>query len=281
MERIILPMKVHAVKLDYRRRLLETMVHGYFGVRKGCDVVIVTRDPNNEKCTPKTPWIYRISSRRGQSYSELVNNYLALKGEYDALLNEWQKIYRMAPPKVNYPIKQFYDPHCMNHDYYTKQEDNLGKYTSDNLTISEYGVFKSKNELMAANTLSRLMIPFKYETELYIVETEETINPDFLLDFYEIDRCAYLDVLGMNDKLSYAVKTSIRINSYSKGRYRPGREIIYVHLYDKSNFDEAYFISQVLSAYNNMIPDSALDWGSGYNPLAQSFLYKQVQEATA
>ena len=34
MERIILPMKVHAVKLDYRRRLLETMVHGYFGVRK-------------------------------------------------------------------------------------------------------------------------------------------------------------------------------------------------------------------------------------------------------
>ena len=53
MERVILPMKVHAVKLDYRRRLLETMVHGYFGVRKGYAVVIITHDPDNEKYTLK------------------------------------------------------------------------------------------------------------------------------------------------------------------------------------------------------------------------------------
>ena len=91
MDRIILPIKVHAVKLDYRRQLLETMVQGYFSVRKGCNVVIVTRDPDNEKCTPKTPWIYRISSKRGKIYAEAVNNYLAVKNEYDALLKEWKK----------------------------------------------------------------------------------------------------------------------------------------------------------------------------------------------
>ena len=226
MDRIILPMKVHAVKLDYRRRLLETMVHGYFGVRRGYDVVIITHDPDNEKCTPKNPFIHRVSSKRGKEYSESVNNYLALKSEYDALLIDWNKLYKIAPPKVSFPIKQFYDPHCMNHDYYDKQKDNLGKYTPDNPTVSEFGVFKSKNELMSAQALNRLGIPFKYETELYIQETEETINPDFLIDFYEIDRCAYLDVLGMNDKFSYAVTTSTRINSYSKGRFRPGREVI-------------------------------------------------------
>lgn len=66
----------------------------------------------------------------------------------------------------------------------------------------------------------------------------------------------------MNDKFSYAVSTSTKINSYSKGRYRPCREVIYVLLYDKSNFDEAYFISQVFSAFDNMIPDNAIEWGS-------------------
>lgn len=262
MERVILPMKVHAVKLDYRRRLLETMVHGYFGVRKGYAVVIITHDPDNEKYTLKNSRYYRISSKRGKAYAEAVNKYLAIKNEYDVLLTDWNTLYRIAPPKVNFPIKQFYDPHGMNHDYFNKQADNLGKYKSDNPTVSEFGEFKSKNELMAANSLKRLGIPFKYETELYIPETEETINPDLLLDFYEIDRCSYLEVMGMNDKFSYAVSTSTKINSYSKGRYRPCREVIYVFLYDKSNFDEAYFISQVFSAFDNMIPDNAIEWGS-------------------
>lgn len=281
MDRIILPIKVHAVKLDYRRQLLETMVQGYFSVRKGCDVVIITRDPDNEKCTPKTPWIYRLSSKRGKAYAEVVNNYLAVKSEYDELLKEWQKTYKVAPPKVNFPIKQFYDPHDMNHDYFNRQTENLGKYTSDNPTVSEYGVFKSKNELMAANTLNRLKLPFKYETELYLEGTNEKINPDFLLDFFEIDRCSYLEVLGMNDKYNYAVNTSTRINSYSKSRYRPGREVIYVFLYDKSSFDEAYFISQVLIAFDIMIPDSALDWGSDINPLSQMKLNNFARTETA
>ena len=54
-----------------------------------------------------------------------------------------------------------------------------------------------------------------------------------------------------------------RSEDYSKDKYRPGREVIYVILYDKSNFDKDYFISQVLSAFNDMIPDSALVWETG------------------
>ena len=126
-------------------------------------------------------------------------------------------------------------------------------------------MFKSKNEMMAADTLKQLGIPFKYETEIYIEEAEEWINPDFLVNFYEIDRCCYLEVLGMNDKFSYAAGTSTKITSYSKGKYRPGREVIYVHLYDKHNFDKTYFMEQVFSAFNSLIPDSALEWGTDIN----------------
>ena len=84
----------------------------------------------------------------------------------------------------------------------------------------------------------------------------------FLLSFYEIDRCSYIELCGMNDKEAYSGKTATKINSYAKSRYRQGREIIYVHLYDKSNFDSVVFAEQVLSAYDSMIPFSALDRGS-------------------
>ena len=263
-DRVFLPIKVHAVKLAYRKRLLDNLIHGYFCVRRGNKAVAVTFDPDNMKCSSANPKVHYVSSKQGKEYAEAVTEYLNLKAEYDYLLNMWNLMYSFPPPKVNFPIKQFLANHKMDNDFYKNQVGNKGKYTTDNPTVSDLGVFKSKNEQMAADALKELGIPFKYETELYIPEVEEWINPDFLLDFYEIDRCAYLEVLGMNDKLNYAVTTSTKINNYSKGKYRPGREVIYVHLYDKYNFDKNYFIQQVLSAFDSMIPDSALEWGKDF-----------------
>ncbi|MCR5383539.1 MAG: hypothetical protein K6E72_02700 [Saccharofermentans sp.] len=115
---------------------------------------------------------------------------------------------------------------------------------------------------MGADLLKLMGIPFKYEPEVAFVNTDEIINPDYLISFYEIDRCAYLEILGMNDKVDYSVKTATKINCFSKDTYRPGREVIYVILYDKANFDEDYFVSQILSAFNDMIQDSAILWES-------------------
>lgn len=261
MERIVLPMKVHAVKLEYRRQLLETMPHGYFKVRKGHNCVIVTRDSENPEVCPRRPKTYRISTKRGRRFSIVINKYLRIKAEYESLLNSWNATYRLAPPGVKFPIKQLYDPHMMNNDYFRNKEEHCGNYRKDNPTYSEDEELKSKNELIAAGLLKQMGIPVKYETSVSIEETGETINPDFLADFYEIDRCAYVELLGMSDKFDYAARTSSKINSFSRGKYRPGREVIYVLLYDKHNFDAVYFVEQVLSAFNTMIPDSALEWG--------------------
>ena len=228
MDKIFLPIKVHAVKLEYLRLKLEKMPHGYFNRRRGQSVVVVTYEPDNPKCSSKRPRIFFTSTKRGKLYTEIINGYLNIKKEFDYLLTRWNSTYCFAPPRVKFPIKQFHDP------------------------------------LMAATALKQMDIPFKYETELYIEETDEKINPDFLINFFEIDRCSYLEVLGMNDKGDYAVRTSAKINSYSRGEYRPGREVIYVLMYDKYNFDEVYFIQQVLSAFDSMIPDSALEWGKDF-----------------
>ena len=263
MERIVLPMKVHAVKLEYRRLILNKIPHGYFCIRRGKKNVAITFDPDNSIYTPGRPRFLVVSSKLGKKYSEEITGYLRIKAEYDSLLNSWNATYSFAPPKVNFPIKQYYDPHFMNNEYFDNQKANLGHYTSDNPTFSEDGELKSKNELFAGELLHQMGIPIKYETEIYIEETDEKINPDYLISFYEIDRCAYLEVLGMNDKGDYSVRTSSKINSYSKAHYRPGREVIYIHMYDKHNFDSVYFVEQVLSAFDSLIPDSALEWNAG------------------
>lgn len=260
MNNIVLPMKVHAVKLEYRRLKLEKMIHGYFCVRKGKNAVAVTFDPDNSKCSSKNPKVHYISSKQGRVYAGAVTKYLGIKSEYDSLLNSWNSTYCFLPPRVNFPVKQYYDPHLMNNEYFNNHPGCLGKYKPDNPTVSDHGELKSKNEQFGADLLKLMGIPFKYETEIYLPAIEQTINPDYLVSFYEIDRCAYLEILGMNERIDYSVKTATKITGFSIDKYRPGKEVIYVHIYDKNNFDEDYFVSQVLSAFNDMIPDDALVW---------------------
>ena len=262
MNKIEFPMKVHAVKLEYRRQKLEKMVHGHFKEKNGKKYVVITRDPSIPKINCRHQRQIRISTKLGMDLSDQVNEYQKIKTEYDALLYDWNSKYNFAPPRIAFPIVQFSDPHVMNNDYFNHQQDRLGKYTPDKPTVSEHGELKSKNELMGADLLKDMGIPFKYETEIYLKEIDEVINPDYLINFYEIDRCSYLEVLGMNDRIDYFYKTANKIYGFSKETYRPNHEVIYVFLYDKSNFDKEYFASQVLSAFNDMIPDSSLLWES-------------------
>ena len=120
-------------------------------------------------------------------------------------------------------------------------------------------VLKSKNEQFGKNVFEKYKIPYKYETAL-TVNNPSGYVPDYLLSFYEIDRCIYAEICGMSDDYEYSAGTAKKINFYSVNRYRPGREIVYAFMYDKYNFDENYFVAVVLGAYEAMIPEDALDW---------------------
>jgi len=261
MNTIVYPMKVLAVKLEYRRLKLEKIPHGYFRIIKGKKYVVINYDPAMPKINTKHPRVIRVTTKLGTELSEAVNAYLSIRSEYESLLSMWKNHYGFEPPRVKFPIVQFADPHGMNNGFFDRQREFCGKYQPENPTVSDHGELKSKNEQMGADLLKLMGIPFKYEPEVYLKEANDTINPDYLIDFYEIDRCSYLEILGMSDKPEYIFKNANKINGYSKDTYRPGREVIYVFLYDKQNFDGDYFVSEVLSAFNNMIPDSALVWG--------------------
>lgn len=262
MNRIIYPMKVLAVKLDYLRQRLECISHGHYKTVKGQQYVVIDYDPENPRYDSRHPRVVACNTKLGQELGKKVNEYSEVEKQYKDLLVIWNSTYKLAPPRVEFPIIQYYDPHKMNNAYFCNRQDRCGKYLAENPTVSDHGELKSKNEQIGADLLKLMGIPFKYETELYLESIEQKINPDYLINFYEIDRCAYLEILGMNDKANYSANTAVKINGFSRDCYRPGREVIYVILYDKQNFDEDYFVSQVLSAFNDMIPDSAIKWGN-------------------
>lgn len=254
-----LPIKTHAVKIRYREQLLKQMVHGSFGTHRGSRCVYITYDPNNDSITQKYPKRYSLESKRGKHYTPLIERFLLLKAEFEQLLADWRSTYVFEPPMVSFPIVNTYDPHHMNNRFFEEVCSKSNSMPVEHPVYSGDDILRSKNEQMGKSLFRALGVPFKYEAALDINNPDGYV-PDYLLSFFEIDRCIYAEICGMTDKYEYSRSTAQKINFYSSNHYRPGREIIYSFMYDKYNFDEEYFASQILSAFETLIPDSALDW---------------------
>ena len=254
-----LPLKVHAVKIKYRERLLRNIPHGKFSTYRGKRSILVTYIPGNPDVSVRSPKRYVLTGKLGKLYTPQIEQYLNIKAEYDRLLAEWRATYSFEPPEVKFPIVQTYDPHGMNNEYYEQAVANQSDMPNKHPVYSGDDVFKSKNEQFGKDVLCSLGIPYKYET---LLGDENAKNPDFLLSFFEIDRCIYAEICGMTDDYEYSTKLARKINFYSTHNYRHEREVIYCFMHDKYNFDEECFAAMVLSAFDMLIPDSALDWNN-------------------
>ncbi len=237
------------------------MVHGRFGTHRGKRCVFVTYLPEEGKTSGHVQKRYYLDSAKGKEFTPKIKRYLAVKAEYDKLLSDWSSTYAFEPPEVKFPISGTYDPHHMDNDYYAGAVDRINNMPNDNPVYSGDDVLKSKNEQFAKGIFKKYGIPYKYEVDLD-VDNPDGFVPDFLLSFYEIDRCIYAEICGMNDKADYSMTTARKINFYSRHHYRPGREMVYAFMYDKNNFDEDYFAMQLLGAFETLIPDSAIDWNN-------------------
>ena len=254
-----LPLKVHAVKIRYREQLLRTMPHGRFGMYRGKRCVYISYIPGNSEVSMLNRKRYMVDSKQGREYTLQIERYLSIKAEYDRLLLDWRLLYTVEPPAIRFPIVQTYDPHHMDNRFFDDAIDKTNTIQAEHPVYSGCDVLKSKNEQFGKSIFKQLGIPYKYEVALD-VDNPDGFIPDYLLSFFEIDRCIYAEICGMSDKYEYSRTTAQKINFYSNNNYRPGREIVYSFMYDKYNFDEAYFTELILGAYNALIPEEALDW---------------------
>lgn len=256
---MLLPLKVHAVKIRYRERKLKEMVHGRMATLGGKSYVYISYIPNDKSVSRHHQLRYRTDSSKGKEFAPQVAKYIKAKAEFDRLLLDWRALYIFEPPEVRFPISNTWDPHHMDNRFFLDAVANSNDLSAKHPVYSGGDVLKSKNEQFGKDKLVELGIPYKYEPALDI-NNPDGIVPDFLLSFYEIDRCAYAEIGGMTDKYEYSRSIAEKINFYSSNNYRQGREMIYCFMFDKNNFDEEVFAAAVLASYNVLIPDDALDW---------------------
>jgi len=84
---------------------------------------------------------------------------------------------------------------------------------------------RSKSEVIIADALNRMKIPYRYEYPLYLQKTG-TIYPDFTVLNVKLRKEMYWEHLGMLDDSMYAENVVQKLTSYEQNEIFPGEKLI-------------------------------------------------------
>lgn len=97
--------------------------------------------------------------------------------------------------------------------------------TDQGLVTEQGETVRSKSELIIANLLYRLGIPYRYECALYL-EGYGTVHPDFTILSVRNRTEIIWEHLGKMDDPDYARDNVKKIKAYQKNGYIPGKNLI-------------------------------------------------------
>jgi len=106
---------------------------------------------------------------------------------------------------------------------------------------------RSKSEIIIADTLSRMNVPYRYEFPLKL-KGIGTIHPDFTVLNVRLRKTFLWEHFGMMDDPEYSVKALAKIDSYEKNGYYPGSQLILT--YETSSYPiRTKLIEELISHY--------------------------------
>jgi len=197
--------KYLTAKIAYFKFQYNKFPHGNPGKASNRDVIYVTYTPqeghldiNHRKrfIIDKNPDLYKLI-KNGEKYKNAIDTtQLQLKKTSD-----YEHI-EMHMPIIS--SSRFNTRYFMEAAEYQNNFEYKNKY--------EYNgkVFRSKNEVTAAQLLDSMGIPYKVETS-YTDYQGNTYYPDFLLLFEAVDRCVYWEIMGKCDDYQYLNRATGRI----------------------------------------------------------------------
>ena len=114
-----------------------------------------------------------------------------------------------------------YAQHWMNEEYRAKPflESDVSNYYN-----SLGNRMRSKSEIIIADTLTTMNIPYRYECAL-LLEDGRVIYPDFTILRKSDRKIVYLEHLGMMDDTQYSINAVDRISLYEKNGFYLGEDL--------------------------------------------------------
>lgn len=127
--------------------------------------------------------------------------------------------------------KEMVTPIIMSDEEYVKNwlsaeyEGNKFPFSDDSLVTDKGETVRSKSELIIANTLNKMKIPYRYEFPVKL-SLNETVYPDFFCLNIRLRKEIIWEHLGLMDDEHYARKNVSKIERYNRAGYFQGDNLI-------------------------------------------------------
>ena len=127
--------------------------------------------------------------------------------------------------------------------------------------VDGYGFnVRSRGEMMVGNALKELGLEAKYEPTL-ILKGGRKRSPDYSFPVRIIDRCSFVEFMGMTDDGEYVDNNHVKIDEYMRNGIFINRDLIiicgtknWIPSHESIKRRIAYFINDaVLSAYERLV----------------------------
>ena len=162
--------------------------------------------PNYSEDMKKLEQFNRISEREKLFFEEINRRHLAIPSDFKFMRN----------------------PSKFNIDHWNREVPCSNKYECDTEYYDDYGFnVRSRGEMIVGNALKSLGLEAKYEPRLDL-NGSKTKNPDYSFPVHIIDRCFFVEFMGMMDKEEYVNDNTEKMRLYMRNGILPNRDLILI-----------------------------------------------------
>ena len=129
-------------------------------------------------------------------------------------------------PTTGFKLKRDNSPHNMN--FWKQQVPCSNNYENKNRYVDAFGFnVKSRSEMLVGQALKELGLEAKYEP-LLVLKGGRKKTPDYSFPVPVIDRCFYVEFVGMADDGTYIDKNYGKIDEYMRNGILLNRDLIVI-----------------------------------------------------
>ncbi|MBO4680502.1 MAG: hypothetical protein J5623_01215 [Clostridiales bacterium] len=163
-------------------------------------------------------------SRKYSSMHEKLEQYNKLTERKNLFDAEFSR--RRLTVPAGFRLQRDTSPHNM--EFWKQQVPCSNNYENKNRYVDAFGFnVKSRSEMLVGQALKELGLEAKYEP-LLILRGDRKKTPDYSFPVPVIDRCFYVEFMGMADNESYIDKNYGKIEEYMRNGILLNRDLIVI-----------------------------------------------------
>ena len=204
----------------YLKRVLDAMPRYRVGTHRG-NVVIREYSGNSGNLTKLETKMNTKSFAEAQKNLEKYDSCIRAKKLFCEEINRRH----LAIPS---DFKFMGNPSKLNVDHWNREVPCSNKYECDTEYYDDYGFnVRSRGEMIVGNALKSLGLEAKCEPRLDL-NGSKTKNPDYSFPVHIIDRCFFVEFMGMMDKEEYVNDNTEKMRLYMRNGILPNRDLILI-----------------------------------------------------